>query len=105
MNRVQVRIILLGVAIIALMAVFPHWSAVLHNDGRHQVTPIGYSFIASPPSELENYGSAWGAKIDISRLLIQCVAVVCVTVVLTFARQIVGGKWGPTNKADAGAGK
>lgn len=96
MNRIQISIGVVGIAVMALMVLFPPWKTVYNSKGRYVEHPIGYSFIASPPEN--DYAGAWGEQIDMTRLLIQCFAVTGITVVLVLVCRIAKIGYEPTKK-------
>lgn len=57
-----------------LMVAFPPWKAGFRYESLHREKPIGYAFIASPP-KAEGY---WNVSVDITRLVLQAVGVICV---------------------------
>ena len=88
-STTQRRIILAGVAVLALMGLFPPWTHTIRNEGISSEEPAGYGFIAWPPPK--KYDSATsGLKIDLSRLLIQWAVTIAATgsgVLLTAKRE------------------
>lgn len=74
-NKNQRLIIIIGMAIIVFMGLFPPWTYTFKVQSIYSEKPAGYSFIASPPAKNSN-DQRQGIKIDMSRLLIQWVVVI-----------------------------
>lgn len=74
----QKKALIMGAMLIAAVAIYPPWVRVVRGSGgRVNRTPLGYSWIATPPQELA-YGrmdTVRGAEIDITRLAVQLVAI------------------------------
>jgi hypothetical protein len=89
LNTTQRVIILAGIAIIALMGLFPPWTYTLKATMTYSEEPAGYGFIASPPRR-KGDSLMHGVKIDSSRLLIQwtvTIAASCFGVLVTAKRK------------------
>lgn len=74
-NKDQRLIIMIGMAIIVCMGLFPPWTYTFKATSIFSEEPAGYSFIASPPAR-RNTNLRHGIKIDTSRLLIQWVVAI-----------------------------
>lgn len=70
----QRKILIAGVALIALMALFPPWTYTFKYQSTYSEEPAGYSFIADPPRPRATRRTD-GVKLDIARLTVQVVAV------------------------------
>ena len=77
MNKNQRLVVMIGIALIVFMGLFPPWTHTYKARTTYSEEPAGYSFIASPPRPKRiNPWYGYGIKIDISRLLIQWVVVI-----------------------------
>ena len=104
MNQKQLRVLWAGVAIIALMALFPPWKYVIHVQGRSGIEKAGpYRSVFSPPEipvtshsgfgeELFDgrYRRAWVVQIDWDRLALPVGAVGLLTFALTLTFRVRG---------------
>ena len=70
LNGTQRKVILVGIAIVVLMGLFPPWKHTFRSTMTNSEEPAGYSFIATPPNRRQG-GFMHGVEIDLSRLLIQ----------------------------------
>jgi hypothetical protein len=77
LNLMQQRVLIGGVVVLALMALFPPWKETIDSHGYRSQRPSGYTFIGSPPRRTE--GSHWGESIDMPRWLIPMAVVVVAT--------------------------
>ena len=69
-NGIQRLIILFGMVIIIIMALFPPWAHTFKSRAFYREQPAGYSFIGSAPARRYKSG-AEGIKIDTTRLFLQ----------------------------------
>ena len=83
LNVIQRAIILIGMAIIVTMGVYPPWVKPLSNPVYDSEDPAGYSLIVSPP--LPDALANTGIKLNISLLLMQWTAALLVTGLGVFA--------------------
>jgi hypothetical protein len=80
MNERQRRVFLWGVAVMALMGLFPPWVFTFDSGTRHFRKSAGYAFILSPPKPKEQgYFEDADAVIDASKLYVQWGVVAVVT--------------------------
>ena len=70
MNEKQRRIILVGIAVIVFMGIYPPWTFTFKGNTTYSEEPAGYGLIVSPPDKKQD-SFYHGIKIDTSRLLIQ----------------------------------
>jgi hypothetical protein len=88
-NTTQRVIILSGMAVIVLMGLYPPWTYTFKSSITYSEQPAGYGFIASPPRTIAD-SLMHGAKMDMSRLLIQwavTIAASCAGVLVTAKRK------------------
>jgi len=67
LNNKQRKIVIIGVVLFVLMGLFLPWKHTLDYESIRWERPAGYAFIALPPEP----EGAIGARIDISRLIVQ----------------------------------
>jgi len=89
MNPIQKQLLVLGVAVMVVMGVYPPWVRIRQNVTRMPYAtaaqaetqePAGYAFIYEPPqANPSQYGQFYeGVRIDFGRLLIQWTSVILV---------------------------
>ena len=80
LNTLQRRIIITALVVLILMLLFPPWTDSFDAGNQYNhftySKPIGYAFIATPPSPSRNLGSI---RVDLSRLAIQIVVIILIT--------------------------
>jgi len=74
-NKKQKKFVVIGVAVIILMGLFPPWTHTFKSSSIHSEEPAGYGLIISPPPR-KGKNLRFGIKIDISRLVIQWVVTI-----------------------------
>jgi len=81
MEKSQLIVLWVGIAIVVLMGIFPPWVAIAEASHFY----LGYSFILSPPEEMKR-GEMHIAVIELTRLLTQwiMVAVIVGGLIITF---------------------
>ncbi len=81
-SRAQERVLWIVVALVVLMLIVPPWVATIHVAGSGQRVdqewPTGYAPIFAPPA----HSGATGIRVDLSRLLLQVVALLSITAVV-----------------------
>ena len=77
-NSKQRKVIVAGMALIVAMALFPPWIYTFKYQSTYSENPAGYASIIMPPSS-ESGRRSEGVKVDLSRLLIQILAVSALT--------------------------
>jgi hypothetical protein len=75
LNSKQRAIILVGLAIIAIMSLFPPWIFVFKTQYVLSEKPSDYYFIANPPST-PDFDARIGYRIDTTRLAVQWVTII-----------------------------
>jgi hypothetical protein len=90
MNTIQRRIILVGLAVIVLMGLFPPWLLVYDAEAGHSEQSTGYRFIVWPGLRQYRDSPFWTVQIDLPKLFVQWAVVVAATgfgVLLTAKRE------------------
>ena len=89
LDDVDHKIILIGVGLVILTALFPPWSYTFDSPGRsggsmHSEKPAGYGFIFLPPSPEKKSGASYGIQIDFGRMFLQwfLVAAICAAIIM-----------------------
>jgi hypothetical protein len=72
----QKKIILGGVACLAVLACYLPWTYTFWSSGVHREKPGGYYLIFDPPAP-ESGAPTYGVKVDVPRVVIPMVFVVC----------------------------
>jgi hypothetical protein len=85
MNKKQVVISIIGVAIVFLMGIIPPWKIVDTSSMTYREMPAGYYFIFAPPEPDEE--ELLGVKLDLSRLAVQWVTILFVIAAALFLTQ------------------
>jgi hypothetical protein len=92
LTPIQQKIIWAGIACLGLLVCFLPWTYTIHWDGFHRERPAGYYFILTPPqapTEEPRAGAKVdpqaqlrieGAKVDVPRVIIPMIFVVCATI-------------------------
>jgi hypothetical protein len=75
LNSKQRKVFVLGLLLIVGSCLFPPWIKTYSNKSTYSEFPVGYSFIAEPPSSTLRIG----VKIDIDRLILQLIAVMALS--------------------------
>jgi hypothetical protein len=75
LNRKQKLIVSATLLAIVAMCAFPPWSYTVSTVTVYSEAPAGYSFIATPPAP-RGSSAVHGVKLDLWRLLIQCLGAV-----------------------------
>ena len=78
-NKKQKTILIIGVAIIILMGLFPPWTCTYTYESESSKTSSGYAFIANPPKVRGFTFGTFGFELDISRLCVQWIVVIFAT--------------------------
>lgn len=79
-NEKQKKIIVIGVVVIILMAIFPPWTHTYRYKTAYSNEPAGYRFIFYPPDKKSKVNSmAHGIELDITRLCVQWIIFSMVT--------------------------
>jgi len=73
-NSKQKKVIVAGMALIVVMALYPPWTYTFKYQSVYSENPAGYESIVSPPSS-ESGRMSEGVKVDLTRLLLQFLAV------------------------------
>jgi len=71
MNNKQKKVILVAVAVIILMSLFPPWVHITYSRVGPLSYPRGYGFVFLPPATTKAYTSYDSPGIDFSRLFLQ----------------------------------
>ena len=74
MNEKQKKLIVVGVAIIILMGLFPPWKYTFNYKTAFSEEPAGYGFLLSPPKKKEE-SVTHGIELDMTRLCVQWIIV------------------------------
>ena len=77
-NSKQRKVIVVGMALIAVMALYPPWTYTFKFQSIYSENPAGYASIVIPPSSDSGRRSE-GVKVDLTRLLLQLLAVSLLT--------------------------
>lgn len=75
----QKSIILAGVICLAVLACYLPWTYTFHTSAVHREKPAGYYFIFDPPQPEDKWGAS-GVKVDLPRVIIPMLVVVCATI-------------------------
>lgn len=78
LNEKQKKLIVIGVAVIILMGLFPPWTYTFKYKTAYSNEPAGYGFILSPPKK-KSKALAHGIELDITRLSVQWIIVLMAT--------------------------
>ena len=92
MSNKQLAVLWIGIVLIVLMCLFPPWvifrEGFAYGKGRHRMslrTSLGYRCLIWPPKAKVIKDEPWNSygryHLDISRLIVQCVAVALLTTV------------------------
>ena len=92
MNKAQQVVVIIGLVLVILTALFPPYEAELHREGDNFKVWMGYRFFFAPPSQRELYRvvvgheasstsslSMYSANIVMSRVWVQDATIVIVT--------------------------
>lgn len=77
-NEKQKKIIIIGVAVVILMGLFPPWTYTFKYKTAYSNEPAGYGFILAPPKK-KTQAMAHGIELDIARLSVQWIIVLMAT--------------------------
>ena len=77
-NEKQKKLVIVGVAVIILMGLFPPWTYTFHLATAYSKKPAGYSFILAPPKRKASH-LAHGIELDVTRLSVQWIIVLMAT--------------------------
>ena len=76
MNHKQKKVLLIGIAVIVLMGLFPPWQETRARENRPlSRSPAGYHFILTPPSGYRSIGYT----LDFARIAVQFIEVGAIT--------------------------
>ncbi|MCF6256217.1 MAG: hypothetical protein L3J98_07695 [Gammaproteobacteria bacterium] len=78
LNGRQLIALKIGIILMTINIIFPPWVYTVNGGSFHSENPAGYYSIFEPPSP-ESSKPAHGVKIDLSRLLIQVVAIILIS--------------------------
>lgn len=71
-NSTQRKLLLFAIIAVLAVGLFPPWVEILHTKEGTKETPLGYGFIALPPSPQNRFA---GVTIDLARLAVQAILV------------------------------
>jgi hypothetical protein len=78
LNSKQRKVFVFGLLLTVGICLFPPWIQTFSYKSTYSESPLGYSFIAEPPSPI-SFRHQYGVKIDIERLILQLIAVMALS--------------------------
>lgn len=84
-NRNQKTVVVLALAIIFIMGIYPPWERIVKIDNFYSIRSIGYHFLFMPPEERHR---RYNVTVDLQRLFLQwfLVVVAGTSVIVFFGR-------------------
>jgi len=77
-NKKQKKFVVIGVAVIILMGLFPPWTYTYNYKTAYSKQPAGYGFILEPPKK-KKQAMTYGIELDVTRLSVQWIIVLMAT--------------------------